>query len=63
MNQNKVLKAVEYICGLGCEKVNDIISRMEQGEDIEQVKDLDKGEQENLLNELKIIMDVYNKEL
>lgn len=61
MNNTKTHKIVEDICHLGCNRVNDIITRLELGENITETNGLSKQEIDDLLVELKAIMAVYKK--
>lgn len=62
MNYQKVHKAVEDICKLGCTTVNQVIDTLEQGNDVAESEALDKHERNELLKELKAIMDVYDRD-
>ena len=59
MNQTKVAKAIEEICAEGCIRVNEIITELEKGNNIEQTQDLSDEEANIVLTELKTIMSVY----
>ena len=59
MSHEKVSKAVEDICKLGCTTVNEIIETLEQGEDVAETNQLTRSERGELLHELKSIMNVY----
>lgn len=59
MSHEKVHKAVEDICKLGCTMVNEIIDTLEHGEDIAETDELTRTERGELLDELKTIMNVY----
>lgn len=61
MNHDKVHKAVEDICHLGCTTVNEVIETLQQGEHVAEAEELDHQEREALLKELKTIMDVYER--
>lgn len=56
-----VQSAIEAICELGCEKVNEIIASMESGNAITEIAGLDQSEQDAVLFELKAIMSVYDE--
>lgn len=62
MSYEKVHKAVEDICKLGCTTVNEVIDILEKGDDVAESEALDKHERNELLKELKAIMDVYDRE-
>ncbi len=51
---------VEIICNQGCTFVTQVISRMEQGEPIEELADLDNATEKAILEELKSIMQVFD---
>jgi hypothetical protein len=55
--------AIEAICELGCERVNEIIASLESGISITEIDGLDKSEQNAVLLELKAIMSVYDQDL
>ena len=55
-----VRSRIESICELGCDRVNEIIDTLEAGDSVEEVYGLDKTEQQDVLNELKAIMAVYD---
>lgn len=61
MDSNKVNQCVEACCENGCEAVRATISRIELGENIEQVYGLDAQEAATVLRELKVIMAVYDE--
>ena len=61
MKQDKVHKAVEDICKLGCIAVNQVIQTLEMGEHVAEAGKLSSAERSELLSELKEIMDVYDK--
>jgi len=55
-----VQSRIESICELGCDRVNEIIDTLEAGDSVEEVNGLDKTKQQDVLNELKAIMAVYD---
>ena len=61
MKHEKVSKVVEDICNLGCTTVNEIIQNLEHGDEVKQARQLSRSERDELLDELKAIMDVYDK--
>ncbi len=60
MNHQKVINAVENICSTGCVSVNAIIITLESGKLIEGIEDFTEAEVNELKNELKSIMAVYD---
>ncbi len=61
MNSEKVTTAIEMICEEGCTSVNNIIIALENGEQSKYTTDLDKNEAQAVLNELKAIMAIYER--
>lgn len=59
MNQKKVIQAIEVICSTGCVSVNAIIKTLESGNIVEGIEDFSEAEVNELKNELKSIMAVY----
>ncbi len=51
---------IEYICELGCDRVNEIINTLECGNSVKETSGLDKTDQQRVLRELKVIMAVYD---
>ena len=51
---------IESICGLGCDRVNEIIDVLEHGNTVDETRALDKSDQLRVLMELKAIMAVYD---
>lgn len=60
INNQKVIRAVENICSSGCVSVNAIILTLEAGKKIEGIEDFTDAEINELKNELKSIMAVYD---
>jgi len=60
MKNQKVIRAVENICSSGCVSVNAIIITLESGNKIEGIEDFTDAEINELKNELKSIMAVYD---
>ena len=54
--------AVESICGLGCDRVNEIIDALESGQNVRETAGLDRSDRDQVLQELKDIMSVYDRE-
>ena len=54
--------AIEAICALGCERVNEIIASLESGTVVSEIAGLDNSEREAVLFELKAIMSVYGED-
>jgi len=59
INNQKVIRAVENICSAGCVSVNAIILTLESGNKVEGIEDFSDAEINELKNELKSIMEVY----
>lgn len=53
---------IETICERGCGTVNEIIAALESGNPVEEFTNLDSGERQQILLELKQIMAVYDRE-
>ena len=65
MNQglpDQVRSAVEAICELGCVRVNEIIDSLESGHSVLETGGLNASDRKLVLNELKAIMAVYEKD-
>ena len=54
--------AVESICGLGCDRVNEIIDALESGRAVHETAGLDRSDRSRVLQELKDIMSVYERD-
>ena len=54
--------AVESICGLGCDRVNEIIDALESGHSVKETAGLDRSDRYQVLRELKDIMSVYERD-
>ena len=61
MDNKNLTEVIETICYMGCISVNNVINALENGEIIEESKDLDKEEIVILIKELKAILAVYNR--
>lgn len=64
---NKVLPRhlqpiVESLCETGCQNVNAVIEILNNGEYLKETAELSAQERALVLNELKIIMSVYDKD-
>jgi hypothetical protein len=55
-----VQSAIESICELGCDRVNDIIDALERGNSVMETASLDNADRLRVLLELKEIMAVYD---
>jgi hypothetical protein len=53
---------VESICGLGCDRVREIIQTLEAGESVSETSGLADAQQQLVLAELQAIMSVYDKD-
>ena len=56
----QIQHAVETICTLGCNRVNEIIAAVDQGESVEELNGLDEDEIRTVQHELQKIMEVYS---
>ena len=61
MDHDKISHAIELICNQGCTSVNSVIEALQNGEDIEQARQLNEEETQQLIKELKEIMSVYDR--
>lgn len=52
---------VEALCETGCQNVNTIIEKLESGGHLEETEALSEQERQMVLNELRSIMEVYDK--
>ncbi len=57
-----VQSIVESICGLGCDRVREIIQTLEAGEPVSETSGLADAQRQQVLTELKAIMSVYDKD-
>jgi hypothetical protein len=57
-----VQSLIEAICELGCDRVNEIIDVLEDGNTVAETRGLDKSDQQWILRELKAIMAVYEND-
>lgn len=57
-----VQSVVESICGLGCDRVRQIIQSLEAGELVGEASGLVESQRREVLAELKAIMSVYDKD-
>lgn len=55
----RVEQVIEAICLLGCERVNDYIRALQNGDTLAEYALLDTGQRASLLQELRAIMSVY----
>ncbi len=56
-----VQSVVDSICGLGCDRVREIIQALEAGELVGEASGLVESQRLEVLAELKAIMSVYDK--
>jgi hypothetical protein len=61
MDQSKIAHCIEILCQKGCKEVSLVIRAMERGEPMAEVQELDEGERQAVLKELKSIMSVYQE--
>lgn len=59
---SRIQSAIESICELGCDRVNEVIAALESGDTVAQTKNLDAPDQQWVLKELKAIMAVYDSD-
>jgi len=52
---------IEQLCADGCQAVYHYIQKLEQGEHVPYIDNLNETEKQQVLAELKSIMGVYNK--
>jgi len=57
-----VQSVVESICGLGCDRVRDIILILETGKSVSETSGLAEAQRLQVLAELKTIMSVYDSD-
>lgn len=62
MDQSRIDHYVEILCEKGCREVWLDIQRLEAGEPVAEIKDLDTAERRAIMEELKGIMAVYGDE-
>jgi len=62
MDKLKINQCVESLCHCGCDAVRATITSMELGLQSEQTRELDKQEFSAVLEELRSIMSVYDKD-
>ena len=58
-NNEKLKLIIEQICSSGCERVNEVIEKLQRQESIEETSKLSLQESNIVLLELKDIMSVY----
>ncbi len=58
-DDKQIEACLESICQQGCRKVNTILSQLENGEEIENIRHLDEKQRQKLYQELKNVMAVY----
>lgn len=61
MDKSKIDQCVESLCLNGCAAVRATISALESGCEISQTEGMNNEERKAVLNELKAIMDVYDR--
>ena len=61
-HSQKVSQRIEAVCEAGCEAVRASISTLESGNSVALTSDLSAEEQQQVLEELKTIMAVYDKQ-
>lgn len=61
MDQSKVAHCIEVLCQKGCKEVSLVILALERDDPMAEVQELNKGERQAVLKELKSIMSVYQE--
>jgi len=61
MDQSKIAHCIEVLCQKGCKEVSLIVLALERGEPMAEVQELNEGERQAVLHELKSIMAVYQE--
>ncbi len=56
----KVVHKIETICGLGCTQVNQLLEKVGNGNEIEELSDFSHSEIKQIVDELGKIMSVYD---
>lgn len=62
MDQSRITHCIELLCHKGCKDVTSTILALERGELTTEMQELDANERQAVLNELKAIMAVYQKD-
>jgi hypothetical protein len=61
MDQSKIAHCIEILCQKGCKEVSLTILALERGEPMTEVQELNEGERQAVVKELKSIMSVYQE--
>lgn len=61
MDQSKISHCIEILCQKGCKEVSLVILALERGDLMIEVQELNAGERQAVLQELKSIMSVYQE--
>lgn len=61
MDQSKIAHCIEVLCQKGCKEVSLVILALERGEPMAEAQELNEGERQAVLKELKSIMAVYQE--
>lgn len=61
MDQSRIAHCIEVLCQRGCKEVSLVILALERGEPMAEVQELNEGERQAVLHELKSIMAVYRE--
>ena len=61
MDQSKIAHCIEVLCQKGCKEVSLVILALERGEPMAEAQELNEGERQAVLQELKSIMAVYQE--
>ncbi|NOR43449.1 MAG: hypothetical protein GQ572_08945 [Gammaproteobacteria bacterium] len=58
----KALNKIESLCKEGCSQINALLDKADDGSELEELSDFDKGEISQIIDELSEIMSVYTND-
>lgn len=58
----KALNKIESLCEDGCPQINALLDKADEGSELEELSDFDKGEISQIIDELSEIMSVYSND-
>jgi len=58
----KALNKIESLCEEGCSQINALLDKADDGSELEELSDFDKGEISQIIDELSEIMSVYSSD-
>ena len=58
----KALNKIESLCEEGCSQINALLDKADEGSELEELSDFDKGEISQIIDELSEIMSVYSND-